>query len=78
MPDTPRLLRGAAEIGDVLGTSPAAAQALHQQGLIPTWKVGGTPYATEAGLRDWLTLRAAGHASCHRQQVPLPVARGNR
>jgi hypothetical protein len=56
MPDAPRLLRGAAEIGGVLGTSPAAAQALHQHGLIPTWRVGGTPYATEAGLRDWLVL----------------------
>lgn len=56
----PVLLRGAAEIGAHLGISAAAAQARHEQGTLPTFKVGGTPYATAAALDDWQALNRAG------------------
>ena len=56
----PILLRGAEAIGARLGLSPAAAHHLHQQGRIPTFRAGGTPYATEAALDDWRALSRAG------------------
>ncbi|MDN4632794.1 hypothetical protein QCD71_14815 [Sphingomonas sp. PsM26] len=56
----PVLLRGAAAIGAHLGISAAAALHRHRQGSIPTFRVGGTPYATAAALDDWQALSRAG------------------
>jgi len=56
----PSVLRGAAAIGKRLEISAAAAERLHRQGLIPTFRAGGTPYATEGALDDWRALRRAG------------------
>lgn len=56
----PTLLRGAAEIGAHLGISAAAAQQRHQQGTLPTFRVGGTPYATTGALDEWRALYRAG------------------
>lgn len=59
-PRVPRLLRGAEEIGQFLGMSPGAVQHRHREGSIPTFRVGGTPYATPAALSDWIALHRAG------------------
>jgi len=57
---TPVLLRGAKAIGAHLDISPTAALHRHRQGSIPTFRVGGTPYATAAALDDWQALSRAG------------------
>jgi len=57
---TPTVLRGAMAIAAHLGTSAAAVAHLHRQRLIPTWQIGGTPYATQAALDDWQALSLAG------------------
>lgn len=57
---TPILLRGAKAIGAHLGISPTAALHRHRQGSIPTFRVGGTPYATAKALDDWQALSRAG------------------
>ncbi len=56
----PVLLRGAAAIGAHVDMTARAAQALHQQGKLPTFRIGGTPFATAAALDDWQRLRAEG------------------
>ena len=56
----PVLLRGAAAIGAHLGISAAAAQHGHNHGKLPTFRVGGTPYATVAALDDWQALSRSG------------------
>lgn len=56
----PRLLRGAEEIARYLETSPGAITHRHREGSIPTFRVGGTPYATPAALDDWRALFVAG------------------
>jgi hypothetical protein len=58
--NTPILLRGAAAIGSHLGITPATALHRHRQGSIPTFRVGGTPYATAAALDDWQAPSRAG------------------
>ncbi len=56
----PILLRGAEAIGERLGMTAAAVQHRHQNGTLPTFRVGGTPYATAAALDDWRALYRAG------------------
>lgn len=56
----PVLLRGAAAIGDYLGIKPGEADHLHRTGAIPTFRVGGTPYATTGALAEWQALQRAG------------------
>lgn len=56
----PRLLRGAEAIGEHLGISAATVMHRHRQGTLPTFRVGGVPYATPAALDDWQALRSAG------------------
>lgn len=56
----PILLRGAVSIAERLGVTPAAAQHMHREGSIPTFRVGGTPYATVGALDEWRALSRAG------------------
>ncbi|MCP3732020.1 hypothetical protein M9978_16465 [Sphingomonas sp. MG17] len=56
----PRLLRGADAIGEYLGISAAQVMHKHKQGQLPTFRVGGCPYATTGALDDWRTLYRAG------------------
>lgn len=60
MSDMPELLRGATAIGARLGISPAQAGHMHREGRLPTFRVGGTPYATAGALDEWCTLVKAG------------------
>lgn len=55
----PIVLRGSTAIGTHLGMTPATIDHLHRAGLIPTFRAGGTPYATIGALDDWQALRAA-------------------
>lgn len=54
------LLRGATAIGEHLGVSAAEASRLHHIGAIPTFRAGGTPYATKGALAEWQALQHAG------------------
>ena len=59
-PPLPQLIRGAEAIGHRLGMSAATVQTMHQQGLLPTFRVGGTPYATPGALDEWRALYVQG------------------
>jgi len=72
----PRVLRGAAAIGKRLEISAAAAERLHRQGLIPTFRAGGTPYATEGALDEWRPpswagRRPAGSVATRRRSIRI-------
>jgi hypothetical protein len=54
------LLRGAAAIGAHLGQSAGWAQHQHQTRALPTFAIGGTPYATTTALDEWRELFIAG------------------
>jgi hypothetical protein len=56
----PTLLRGARAIAAHLELSVATAQHMHQQGTLPTFRAGSTPYATVGALDEWRQLQAAG------------------
>jgi hypothetical protein len=56
----PRLLRGAAAIGEHIGASAGSVMHQHRQGSLPTFSVGGTPYATPGALDEWRALYRAG------------------
>lgn len=58
--NVPVLLRGAVAIGEQLGVSPAEVDRLHNIGAIPTFRAGGTPYATKGALDEWQALERAG------------------
>lgn len=52
------VLVGFRAIGLYLNLSAATVSHLHRQRLLPTFRVGGTPCATPAGLDDWQVLRS--------------------
>lgn len=56
----PVLLRGVAAIGVHLGVSAGTAGHLHRTGAIPTFRIGGTPYATRGALAEWQRLQRTG------------------
>ena len=56
----PVLLRGAVAIGAFLSVKPGEADHLHRTGAIPTFRVGGTPYATHGALAEWMALQRLG------------------
>lgn len=56
----PRLLRGATAISEHLGMTPAAVMHRHRAGSIPTFRIGGTPFATPTALDEWSALHRAG------------------
>ena len=56
----PKLLCGATAIGAHLGMSPRQVSHKHRLGTLPTFRVGGTPYATAGALDEWRTLFRAG------------------
>lgn len=55
----PTLLRGAAAIGAHVGLTPGEADHMHRTGALPTFRVGGTPFATSGALDEWLALARA-------------------
>lgn len=56
----PTLLRGAGAIGAHLGVSPREATAMHRDRRIPTFRIGGTPFATAGALDEWRALKDGG------------------
>lgn len=56
----PRLLIGINAIAAHAGITPRLAQHMVNQRTIPTWRVGGTPMATAAGLDEWSLLKRQG------------------
>lgn len=60
MADLPTLLRGAAAIGAYVGLSAAAVMHRHKEGSLPTFRVGGCPFATTGALDEWRALHTAG------------------
>lgn len=58
--ELPHLLRGAEAIGAHMGASVASVMHQHRQGSLPTFGVGGTPYATPGALDEWRALYRAG------------------
>lgn len=57
---SPILLRGAKAIAAHLQMSARAVTAMHHQGALPTFRVGGAPVATAGALDDWIVLTRTG------------------
>lgn len=57
----PVLLRGTAAIGAYLDMATGEVDHLHRIGALPTFRAGGTPYATVRALDDWRALRTGGN-----------------
>jgi len=56
------LLLGAKKISEFLGVSPRQVYRLADEGLIPTFKVGGTLSARRSSLDAWL-VRLSGESA---------------
>jgi len=61
--DKPDLLHGAPAIAKHLGLAVRVVYHLHDQSLIPTFKMGKTVCARRSTLRDWMAQQEAAAAT---------------
>ena len=52
----PKLVRGTKAIGLEIGLTAKEAETMMSKGRLPVFRIGGTPYATKGGLREWAKL----------------------